>query len=795
MFRSRWTLPCVLALISALWLASVASRVHPAARLNLKYDRAGYLALGRQLSINHGVAAGDASGYARVETLAKNQDLRFMMPANKTVQMFPEAQVTVNLLPAGKSTGPRITFGTDGHPLGWKFPESLSIKPAPSNSPENAMRELAGDDSNTFEMANPGSVAGATRDMQWQHADEGKNSTASPHVSIDESEKKGAVFQADTVFTIPDAIGKKLDSFNLVRTIVGPIWFILLFAAVAIPVLREGSGRTARAMMDSSARWIGIAAALAVAVGSMLEWDDEVSGVSAASGLLIEVLGVLVGGLIVGLLLYAMAAGTVLNASLHPARARGFRLLGSKAVLSRTVAHELLAGWVIAPVLVALPLALSLILRSPAFRGYDDTMLLSRFPVLMSLVSTADQSAIAVVALFGVLIPLARRFVKRAWLSGALAIAMAALTLIMLSAPFREAQIANVTWAVLQGCLLFWIYSRFGMLAAVAGYGWAKILNSAIVLVIQPAAGLHGSGQGILLTFAALGFGALLVSLKGPDAVAELYGESGVRLQARSRREELLAEFNVARSAQQQMLPARAPSLEGYSLAASCDPAREVGGDLYDFLRLKDGRLGIGVADVSGKGVPAALYMGLTKGLLSAAAQDSGDPHYILGVVNKHLREVAKKKVFVTMALGVLDPAERTLEYARAGHNPVVWRRASARQTHLLGGGGIGLGIAGPVLFARTLKVETLVLAPGDALIFYSDGLTEAMDELQEQFGEERLIAAAEKTDGLDAGATRDSILREVKHFLKGGNSQDDLTIAVLRVNEASRQSSSAISN
>jgi phosphoserine phosphatase RsbU/P len=243
------------------------------------------------------------------------------------------------------------------------------------------------------------------------------------------------------------------------------------------------------------------------------------------------------------------------------------------------------------------------------------------------------------------------------------------------------------------------------------------------------------------------------------------------------------------------MLPARAPSLEGYSLAASCDPAREVGGDLYDFLRLKDGRLGIGVADVSGKGVPAALYMGLTKGLLSAAAQDSGDPHYILGVVNKHLREVAKKKVFVTMALGVLDPAERTLEYARAGHNPVVWRRASARQTHLLGGGGIGLGIAGPVLFARTLKVETLVLAPGDALIFYSDGLTEAMDELQEQFGEERLIAAAEKTDGLDAGATRDSILREVKHFLKGGNSQDDLTIAVLRVNEASRQSSSAISN
>ena len=92
------------------------------------------------------------------------------------------------------------------------------------------------------------------------------------------------------------------------------------------------------------------------------------------------------------------------------------------------------------------------------------------------------------------------------------------------------------------------------------------------------------------------------------------------------------------------------------------------------------------------------------------------------------------------------------------------------------------LGIASPALFGKTLKTEMLQLASGDALVFYSDGLTEAMNEVLEQFGEERLMAAVESADGMHAEATRDSILREVKRFLKGGNSQDDLTIAVLRV-------------
>ena len=166
------------------------------------------------------------------------------------------------------------------------------------------------------------------------------------------------------------------------------------------------------------------------------------------------------------------------------------------------------------------------------------------------------------------------------------------------------------------------------------------------------------------------------------------------------------------------------------------------------------------------------------------SAQDSGDPRWILAAVNRHLKAVTKRKMFVTMAFAVLDPAAKRMDYVRAGHNPVVWRRRAAGETRLLSGGGIGLGIAAPALFGKTLAIETLELSPGDALVFYSDGLTEAMNEELEQFGEDRLMAAVERADGMRAAEARDSILGEVRRFLDGVHAQDDLTIAVLCVNE-----------
>jgi sigma-B regulation protein RsbU (phosphoserine phosphatase) len=232
------------------------------------------------------------------------------------------------------------------------------------------------------------------------------------------------------------------------------------------------------------------------------------------------------------------------------------------------------------------------------------------------------------------------------------------------------------------------------------------------------------------------------------------------------------------------MLPQIPPSIPGYSIAASCTPSLEVGGDLYDFLELPDGRIGFGVADVSGKGVPAALYMTLTKGLLAAVAKDSSQLSRVVEEVNRHLHTVTRKKVFVTMALGFLDAEKRLLECVRAGHNPMVWRQTSSGETKLVAPGGLGLGITAGRIFATQLKVEQLALTDGDAVVFYSDGITEAMNSALEQFGEQRLMEAVERTGSMDAARTRDAILSEVKTFLNGVHPQDDMTLVVLRVGE-----------
>jgi sigma-B regulation protein RsbU (phosphoserine phosphatase) len=252
----------------------------------------------------------------------------------------------------------------------------------------------------------------------------------------------------------------------------------------------------------------------------------------------------------------------------------------------------------------------------------------------------------------------------------------------------------------------------------------------------------------------------------------------------RAEREKLQAEFSVARRAQQGMLPQSMPKIPGYSIAASCTPSLEVGGDLYDFLQLPDGRIGIGVADVSGKGVPAALYMTLTKGLLAAVSGDSAQLSDVVVEVNRHLHGVTRKKVFVTMALGFLDAEKRLLQCVRAGHNPMVWRQASQDKTRLVAPPGLGLGITASKIFSTQLKVEELSLAEGDAVVFYSDGITEAMNRDLEQFGEDRLMDVVAKTDKLDAAATHDLILRAVREFLGGIHPQDDMTLVVLRVGD-----------
>jgi hypothetical protein len=407
-------------------------------------------------------------------------------------------------------------------------------------------------------------------------------------------------------------------------------------------------------------------------------------------------------------------------------------------------------------------------------RPNNAELLYSRAPLLDSLNLATD---VFLLGFFGFAMPGLERLIRFRWLRW--------LVLLPIGAVFFADQTRMVAGplagALTSGLLTFFIY----------WFTWASF-DVLAVLTLQLASGLLST----LLMLAQKGetIWSLAAALVGLTAIAYWFHQRGqIVLEGDplasvptlagfyAEREKLQAEFSLARRAQQDMLPPT-PQIPGYSVAASCTPSLEVGGDLYDFLRLPDGRIGIGVADVSGKGVPAALYMTLTKGLLASVTKDSAQLKPVVEEVNRHLHGVTRKKVFVTMALGFLDVEKRMLECVRAGHNPMVWRQAARDVTTLVSPGGLGLGITASRVFSTQLQVAQMALSDGDAVVFYSDGITEAMNSGLELFGEQRLMEAVRKTDGLDAGQAQDSILAEVRDFLGGIHPQDDMTLVVLRV-------------
>jgi phosphoserine phosphatase RsbU/P len=408
---------------------------------------------------------------------------------------------------------------------------------------------------------------------------------------------------------------------------------------------------------------------------------------------------------------------------------------------------------------------------------YDASVVYSPHPFLQACTVAAN---VALIGLFGFGTGFIGRYIRRPRLAQGLLALIGISLLVTVAQPSETSPAAFL----LDGALLFTAYYQLFLrvdLLAVLAAGWfSQSLWNGATLLLQPAPSIHNSGIGAITLLAAAAGCAALVAWRGRELALE---DDVAPAVVTSRRESLMREFSIAHRVQKQMLPDEPPVIPGCSVAASCQPAQEVGGDLFDFLKLPDGRWTIGVGDVSGKGVPAALYMTLTKGLLMATTQDSNDLVDIIGHVNHHIHAATEKKTFVTMALGAFDPDTRAFEHVRAGHNPIVWRRPADDATSLLNAPGLGLGIVSDRLFRRGVKLDRLQLSAGDALVFYSDGVTEAMNADREQFGEERLMAAVKDADGLDAGGVRERIVERVREFLAGIAPQDDMTIVVLRVN------------
>ncbi|MDP3428688.1 MAG: PP2C family protein-serine/threonine phosphatase, partial [Humidesulfovibrio sp.] len=273
--------------------------------------------------------------------------------------------------------------------------------------------------------------------------------------------------------------------------------------------------------------------------------------------------------------------------------------------------------------------------------------------------------------------------------------------------------------------------------------------------------------------------------------------------------ERIQSELRIASEIQLGILPKTFPPLPGHTefeLFASLTPAREVGGDFYDFFPCGPNCFCFLIGDVSGKGVPAAFYMAVSRTLIKAVAESVAgagkrrepdrhsaqrgatpresqrripNPGHILARANNGLAEDNESCMFVTVFCAVLDFASGEVHYASAGHNPPVLLRANAAPLYLPTHGDPVAGAMTGVEFAT----DTLTLNPGDALVLYTDGVTEAMNPAQELYGEERLAQRLAEMGGLSVRETCQVLAEDVHAFADGAEQSDDITMLVLRYN------------
>ena len=250
-------------------------------------------------------------------------------------------------------------------------------------------------------------------------------------------------------------------------------------------------------------------------------------------------------------------------------------------------------------------------------------------------------------------------------------------------------------------------------------------------------------------------------------------------------RERLSRELALAREVQQRLLPQSLPQIDGLELAAAERPAREVGGDYYDVVRLGDDCLGLIVADVSGKGAPAAFYMAEMKGVFQAGSRLTRAPGELLAGANDALSPSLGRGVFASAVYAVLDADAGTLALARAGHTPTLLVRDRDRPDGgrwLLRGDGLAIGLdRRGDLFRQTLVEQTVRLAPGDTVVLYTDGLVEARNEAGQEYGYDRLAAFVDAQRGADAATLRDRLLAEHRAWAGRDEPDDDTTFVVVR--------------
>ncbi|MDA0379042.1 MAG: PP2C family protein-serine/threonine phosphatase [Bacteroidetes bacterium] len=260
-----------------------------------------------------------------------------------------------------------------------------------------------------------------------------------------------------------------------------------------------------------------------------------------------------------------------------------------------------------------------------------------------------------------------------------------------------------------------------------------------------------------------------------PEYVSEMAGQERVR-----------RELEIAHQVQSFFLPRTMPEIAGLDISGMCLSANEVGGDYYDFIELDDGRLAFVLGDVSGKGIQAAFFMTLVKGIVQTLSRLQLPPAEIMRRLNTLFCRNAPSGTFISVVYGELDPKSGRFTFARAGHNPVIWYDSDRRISTALRPKGMAIGFKAGDAFDSTIEEATIHMSQGDALVFYTDGFSEAMNRSRALYGDDRLVEKVTQIGGRSASAILRLMTEDVHHFIEGMGRADDMTMAVIKLNAPS---------
>jgi len=252
-------------------------------------------------------------------------------------------------------------------------------------------------------------------------------------------------------------------------------------------------------------------------------------------------------------------------------------------------------------------------------------------------------------------------------------------------------------------------------------------------------------------------------------------------------RERFLKELEIARGVQMRFLPQKVPEFPSLEIVSLCQPAMEVGGDYYDFIQMDNRYISVLIGDVSGKGVSAAFYMTMVKGIIKTLSKKINQPAILLAEANEIFYENAPRNVFITIIYGIFDLREQILTVASAGHNPLIIRRYRIGETQWINPKGLALGLERGDHYKQTIAEISIPIEENDVIVFYTDGVTEAMNTKGEVFGEERLKKIVESSALLSPQDLQQKILKEVQKFSGKAPQHDDFTTVVVKVRQKTK--------